>query len=80
VLQAFLVVLAALLLESVYRQFINRLKRFARKTRRHWDDAIVYAGKRPTFLLIWWQGVVMAARVMTPHTDFVYFSSRYSRT
>lgn len=77
VLQAFLIILAALLLELFYRSFINRLEGFARKTRQHWDDAVVYAGKRPISLLIWWQGLVMAARVMTPHTEFVYFSSEF---
>ncbi len=77
VLQAFLVILAALLLEFLYRHFINRLEQFASKTRRHWDDAIVYAGKRPISLLIWWQGLVMAARVMTPHTEMVYFSGEF---
>ena len=77
VLQAFLIILAALLLEFVYRSFIGRLEKYAEKTRHHWDNAIVYAGKRPISLLIWWQGLVMAARVMTPHTDFVYFSSDF---
>ncbi|TVS12855.1 MAG: mechanosensitive ion channel family protein [Wenzhouxiangella sp.] len=77
VLQAFVIILAALLLEVLYRHFINRLEQYASKTRHHWDDALVYAGKRPISLLIWWQGVVMAARVMTPHTEFVYFSSEF---
>ncbi len=77
VLQAFLIILAALLLEFLYRSFIGRLEKYAEKTRHHWDNAIVYAGKRPISLLIWWQGLVMAARVMTPHTDFVYFSSDF---
>ncbi|NDY95434.1 mechanosensitive ion channel family protein [Wenzhouxiangella limi] len=77
VLQAFLIILAALLLEVFYRGFIHRLEKFAKKTRRHWDDGVVYAGKRPVSLLIWWQGLVMAARVMTPHTELLYFSSDF---
>ena len=77
VLQAFLIILAALLLELFYRGFIKRLEGFAQKTRQHWDDAVVYAGKRPVSLLIWWQGMVMAARVMTPHTEFFYFSPEF---
>ncbi|MFW5815749.1 MAG: mechanosensitive ion channel family protein [Wenzhouxiangella sp.] len=76
-LQAFLIILAALLLEFFYRGFIHRLEKFAQKTRRHWDDGVVYAGKRPVSLLIWWPGLVMAARVMTPHTDLLYFSSDF---
>ncbi|MFW6341127.1 MAG: hypothetical protein ACOC0Q_09695, partial [Wenzhouxiangella sp.] len=77
ILQAFLVILAALVLEFLYRGFIKRLEKFAARTRRHWDDGVVYAGKRPVSLLIWWQGLVMAARVMTPHTEFIYFSTDF---
>lgn len=69
VFQAFFVVLAAFLLEVLYRVFVARLDSIAKKTARLWDDAIVYAGKRPISFLIWWQGVVMAARVISPNTD-----------
>lgn len=77
ILQAFLVILAALLLEFVYRIFVNKLARLAEKTSQLWDDAIVYAGKRPISLLIWWQGIVMAARVMEPHSEAIGFSSDF---
>ena len=77
ILQAFLIILAALLLEFIYRSFINRMEGYSKKTRHHWDDALVYAGKRPVSLLIWWQGMVMAARVMSPHTEFIYFSTDF---
>ncbi len=80
VLQAFLIILAALLLEFFYRSFIKRLEKFAQKTHSHWDDGIVYAGKRPVSLLIWWQGLIMAARVMTPNTDLLYFSREFLNT
>ncbi len=77
VMQAFLVILAALLLELVYRTFINHLEKLAAKTRHLWDDAVVYAGKRPISLLIWWQGMVMAARVISPHTEALGFSPEF---
>jgi MscS family membrane protein len=80
VLQAFLIILAALLLEFFYRSFIKRLEKFAQRTRSHWDDGVVYAGKRPVSLLIWWQGLVMAARVMTPNTELLYFSKEFLNT
>jgi len=67
VLSAFLIVLAALLLEFFYRGFVNHLDRLAKKSHVLWDDAIVYAGRKPVSLLIWWQGVVMAARVVEPN-------------
>lgn len=77
ILQAFLIILAALLLELLYRKFIVRLDALADKTQHHWDNAVVYAGKRPVSLLIWWQGMVMAARVMAPHTEFAGFGHEF---
>jgi MscS family membrane protein len=73
IIQAFVIILVALLLEFVYRLFITRLGKLAEKTSQMWDDAVVYAGSRPISLLIWWQGVVMAARVAAPHTDAIGF-------
>lgn len=72
-LQAFIIILGALLLEFFYRLFIARLEQIAKKTERLWDDAIVYAGKRPISLLIWWQGIVMAARIISPNTKALAF-------
>jgi len=71
--QAFVVVLAALLLDFVFRKLINRLERLAGSSRHHWDDAIVYAGKRPVSLLIYGQGLLIAARILQPHTGAVVF-------
>ena len=56
ILSAFLIILGALLLELIYRIFIGHLANLAEKSGHMWDDAIVYAGRRPISLLIWWQG------------------------
>lgn len=77
ILQAFLIILAALLLESIYRVFVNKLAGLAERTSHLWDDAVAYAGKRPISLLIWWQGIVMAARVMEPHSAAIGFSTDF---
>jgi len=71
--KAFAIILAALLLELIYRIFINHLIRLIGKSRHLWDDAVIYAGSRPISLLIWWQGVVMAARVIAPNSEVVAF-------
>lgn len=71
--KAFAIVLAALLLELIYRIFIKHLIRLIGKSRHLWDDAVIYAGSRPISLLIWWQGVIMAARVIAPHSEVVAF-------
>lgn len=77
VIEAFVIILGALLLEMLYRIFVRRLDQIAKKTERLWDDAIVYAGKRPVSLLIWWQGLVMAARSISPHTAAVGFDDAF---
>lgn len=69
--QAFLVILAALLIEFAYRLFIKRVGRLAKMSDHLWDDAVVYAGMRPISLLIWSEGLVLAARIASPHTDVI---------
>ena len=71
---AFLIILAALLVDLVYRKFMNRLARLAERSNTLWDDAFVEAGKRPISLLIYGQGLLMAARVLEPHTEAIVFS------
>lgn len=80
VLQAFVIILAALLLEFAYRIFVARLAKLAEKSGHMWDDAVVYAGKRPISLLIWWQGLVFAARVAAPHTEAIAFGVDFLNT
>jgi MscS family membrane protein len=69
--QAFLIILAVLLLEFLYRRFVNRIRQLAERTEHLWDDAIVYAGLRPVSLLIWTEGLIFAARVASPHTHVI---------
>jgi len=71
--QAFVVILAALLLDFIFRKMINRVERLAAGSRHHWDDAVVYAGKRPVSLLIYGQGLLISARILQPHTAAVVF-------
>ncbi len=73
ILTAFLVVLGSLLLEFAYRQFSRQLQKCADRSDRLWDDALVRAGKAPVSLLIWWQGVVLAARLIAPETEMLLF-------
>ncbi|MGB0514626.1 MAG: mechanosensitive ion channel family protein [Wenzhouxiangellaceae bacterium] len=73
-LQAFIIILAALLLDFVMRKFITRIGKLADRSNNLWDNALVYAGKRPISLLIYGQGLLMAARVLEPHTEAIVFS------
>jgi len=72
-LQAFCVILIALLVDFLFRRFINRVERLAGRSGHYWDDAIVYAGKRPVSLLIYGQGLLLAARIFQPHTTAIVY-------
>lgn len=72
--KVFLVVLAALVIDFVYRKFINRVAKLAELTENLWDDALVYAGKRPFSLLIYGQGLIISAKILQPHTEALVFS------
>lgn len=71
--KAFGIILGALLLELVYRIFITHVARLAERSGHLWDDAVVHAGQRPISLLIWWQGLIVAARIIAPHSNVVTF-------
>ncbi|MEM1080418.1 MAG: mechanosensitive ion channel family protein [Pseudomonadota bacterium] len=73
-LQVFLVVFGALILDVVYRKFVNRMATLAERTSNYWDNALVYAGKRPISMLIYGEALLLAARLIQPHTPVVLFS------
>jgi len=75
--KAFLVILGALLLDFVYRKFVNRVARLTSKSGHFWDDALVHAGKAPISILIYGQGLLMAARVIQPHTGALMFAPEW---
>ncbi len=72
-LQAFAIILAALLIDLMLRKLINRVEKLADRSSHLWDNAVVYAGKRPISLLIHGQGILMAAQVLEPHTAAIFF-------
>ncbi len=73
--KVFFVILGALLLDFVYRKFVNRMARLAERSDNFWDDALVYAGKRPISLLIYGEALLVSARILQPHTEVIIFSS-----
>lgn len=73
--KVFLVILGALLIDFVYRKFVNRLAGLAKRTANLWDDALVYAGKRPFSLLIYGEALLISARILQPHTTTLVFSN-----
>lgn len=65
-LEAFSVLLIALVVEWLARIFLARLERWTLRTANPWDDAVIGAARKPLSLLIWWLGVSTAARVVVP--------------
>jgi len=63
-MQAFLVVLGALLLDFAQKLLLGRLHRTLKATHNVWDDALVDALRRPLSLLIWVVGITFAADVV----------------
>jgi MscS family membrane protein len=69
VLQAFVVVFLALLIDFVQKRVLVRVYRRAEETDNLWDDALVGALRRPLTLLIWVVGITFAAEIVGSKTD-----------
>lgn len=75
VIQVFVVVFAALMLDFIQKRLLNRLAARIEKSRQLWDDALFNALRRPLSLLIWLLGISFAADIVGRHTDTVIFAA-----
>lgn len=75
VIQVFVVVFAALLLDFIQKRLLNRLSVRIEKTRQLWDDALFNALRRPLSLLIWLLGISFAADIVGRQTDTAIFGA-----
>jgi len=69
VYQVFAVVLSALVAAYVVKRVLDHLERRAERTHNMWDDALVYAARRPAWVLIWSMGLMWAARITANQMD-----------
>ena len=69
VIQVFVVILLALLVDLLQRRVFKRLATQAAKTRTLWDDALLHAISRPLSLLIWVVGLTFAAEIVRQLND-----------
>ena len=73
VVQMFVIIFFALLLDFIQRRIMKRLHRKLEDTQNPWDDALVMATLRPLSLLIWVLGITIAADIAHAQTDSSIF-------
>lgn len=64
ILQAFLVIFGALVIDFVQRRLLNRLAVQLAKTKTPWDDAFLDSVRRPLSILIWVVGITFSAQIV----------------
>ncbi|GMR20071.1 MAG: mechanosensitive ion channel family protein [Gammaproteobacteria bacterium] len=73
VVQVFVVVFLALLINLIQKRVLNRLHKTFLRTERVWDDALIDAVRRPLSALIWIIGIAFAAEIVQQKTQAVIF-------
>jgi len=75
VLQVFVVVFSALLLNFIVKRLLVRLQKKLELTRNPWDDSIIDALQKPLSVLIWILGIAFAAEIIHTQTESAIFSA-----
>jgi MscS family membrane protein len=75
VLQAFIVILTALIADYIQRKTLKRLLPRLELTKNKWDDAIVDAMRKPLSLIIWVTGISFAAEIVQESTKAIIFEA-----
>lgn len=71
--QVFIVVLAALLINFVMKRVLKKIISKVKKTKNPWDDAFVFAIEKPASLLVWVLGLSFAAYIIKEETGEAFF-------
>jgi MscS family membrane protein len=75
VVQVFIVVFAALMLDFLQKRLFNRLSARIERSKQLWDDALFNAIRRPLSFLIWLLGISFAADIVGRQTDTAIFEA-----
>ncbi len=65
IIQVFLIVFVALLIDLIQKKVLRRIKKQLEKTENLWDDALIHAIIRPISVLIWTLGLSLALELTT---------------
>ena len=74
-IQALVVLLAALLIDWTQKRVSTKLRTRAGKTRTYWDDALLEAADKPVSLLIWVLALTFAVDVAKSESEAVIFTA-----
>lgn len=75
VIQVFVVIFVALLLNFVQKRILKRVHAKLEKTKTPWDDAVVRALQKPLSLLIWIIGITFAAEIVRSESGATIFEA-----
>jgi MscS family membrane protein len=75
VMQVFVIVFLALLLDYIQRKLLKTLHSRLKRTKNPWDDAILLAAARPLSVLIWLVGITFAADIISGETRAPIFEA-----
>jgi MscS family membrane protein len=75
IVQVFVVIFAALLLNYIIKRILVRLQKKLETTRNPWDDSLVDALSSPLSALIWILGIAFAAEIVQAQTEAVIFEA-----
>lgn len=71
--QVFAVVLLTSIANFVALLLLRRVVRHIKKTKNYWDDALIFAARKPLSVLIWLLGISWAAEIVAAQTDAEIF-------
>ncbi len=75
IVQVFVIVFTALLLDFVQRKLLKKLHTKLRGTKNPWDDALLLAAAGPISLIIWLVGITFAADIISSETRAPIFEA-----
>ena len=74
-IQAFIVIFGALLLDYIQKRVVKRIQKGLESTENKWDDAVMGAISKPISVVIWAAGISLAAEIIQKSTKSVLFKA-----
>lgn len=75
VVQIIVVLWAMVLANSLQKRILSKLHQVAKRTRTLWDEAVIYAARRPVSYLIWVLGISFSCDIIGQHAGNKLFSA-----